>query len=63
MNKKLYLPRNSFFSSVFAYAKNCDVEDPSDLVSVMDNADKALYHVKENFKGGIAYWKNIRKKS
>ena len=61
--EKLDITEEQFLGFSMGLCSNCDVEDPSDLVSVMDNADKALYHVKENFKGGIAYWKNIRKKS
>ena len=61
--EKLDITEEQFLGFSMGLCSNCDVEDHSDLVSVMDNADKALYHVKENSKGGIAYWKNIRKKS
>ena len=43
-------------------ASNSDIEDHTDLNTVLMNADKALYYTKENNKGHFSIWKDVKDK-
>lgn len=41
---------------------NFDIENVSDLETVLHNADKALYYTKEHCKGGYSVWEDVKRK-
>lgn len=59
-NDELEIPEEKLINFSMGLCSNLDMEDPADLVSVMDCADKALYYAKENNKGSLAVWCDVK---
>lgn len=62
LGKKLVIPENRRLGFSMGIAANSDEEDISDLDTTMINADKALYFSKQNQKGTVTIWSDIKDK-
>lgn len=62
LGKKLVIPENRRLGFSMGIAANSDEEDISDLDTTMINADKALYFSKQNRKGTVTIWSDIKDK-
>ena len=59
----LKIPEKHRLGFSMGIASNSDIEDSSDLTSIMSFADKALYYSKEHNKGSLSIWKEIKDKT
>ncbi len=63
LNKRnLEIPENRRIGFSMGISTNLDVEQCDDLEQVVQNADKALYYSKENNKGSVSIWAEIKDK-
>ena len=60
LNKELIIPQNRLLGFSMGISSNADLEDISNLETTMLNADKALYYSKQNKKGTVTIWNEIK---
>ena len=60
LGKKLDVPENRILGFSTGICSNFDIENPTDMETVMNNADQALYYSKQTQKGSITIWSDIK---
>jgi diguanylate cyclase (GGDEF)-like protein len=60
LGKKLDVPENRILGFSTGICSNFDIENPTDMETVMSNADQALYYSKQTQKGSITIWSDIK---
>ena len=60
LGKKLNVPENRILGFSTGICSNFDIEDPTDMETVMNNADQSLYYSKKTKKGSITIWSDIK---
>ena len=60
LGKKLDVPENRILGFSTGICSNFDIEDPTDMETVMNNADHSLYYSKQTKKGSITIWSDIK---
>ena len=60
LGKKLDIPENRILGFSTGICSNFDIEDPTDMETVMNNADHSLYYSKQTKKGSITIWSDIK---
>lgn len=60
LGKKVFVKESQKLGFSMGICSNLDLDDISDMESVLVNADRALYHSKENGKGVVTKWSDIK---
>lgn len=60
LHKKISVPENRRIGFSVGICSNYDIENHTDMEEVMSFADKTLYYVKENCKGTVKTWSEIK---
>lgn len=62
LKKNIFIKDNQKLGFSMGICSNLDLDDISDMEKVLVNADRALYHSKENGKGIVTMWSDIKEK-
>lgn len=60
MEKEIDVPKEYHLGFSMGICSNFDIEDKTNLKQVLKNADDALYYSKNNGKGKVIIWKDIK---
>lgn len=57
--KDIKVPKEKYLNFSMGICSNEEIDDISDLETIMSRADQALYYSKQHKKGSVTIWKNV----